>query len=64
MSKSPCQVCLARVHEITKRFDPLVGYVCVECYEFMGYADKALRKHGVEGSITSPQRQSPKPQDP
>jgi hypothetical protein len=34
-----------------RRFDRSLGYVCPECFEFSNYADKALRKHGIEGSV-------------
>lgn len=49
--KAPCQACRTPVFDMMRRFDRSLGYVCPECFEFSNYADKALRKHGIEGSV-------------
>lgn len=56
---SPCRCCKAPVGDMSKRHEPCLGFVCASCFEFLNYADKALRKHGVEGVVVTPVRFSP-----
>lgn len=49
MKKPRCRVCKSVCPEMEKRFDPLFGYCCPSCHGFLLYADKALRKAGIEG---------------
>ena len=60
MSKIPsrCRCCRDAVSDFAKRFDKSLGYVCLECYQFSAYADRAMRKHGIEGSVIDPDRSS------
>ena len=49
MRKPRCRVCKDACAEMAKRYDPVLGYVCESCYYFGIYADKELRKVGIEG---------------
>lgn len=66
MSKhsSPCRCCGDVVSKVSKHFDKSLGYVCHDCYQFSTYADKAMRKHGIEGSVIDPVRNAPTPETP
>lgn len=56
---SPCRCCQELVPDASKRLEPCLGFVCVPCFEFLTYTDKALRKVGVEGVAHAPARISP-----
>ena len=65
--KSTCPVCREPVRDMLKRFDETLGYICPDCHGFLLYADKALRKHGIEDVARSPRRFTPsnsKPETP
>lgn len=62
--KSSCRCCHSPVSDFLKKFDRSLGFVCSECFEFSAYSDKALRKHGIEGSVIDPVRNNPKPETP
>lgn len=47
--KTPCQACGTKVAEITKRFQPTLGFVCPECHEFLLESEKTLKRAGIEG---------------
>lgn len=61
MKKTPCRCCKTLIRDMTKRFDPLLGYVCEECHAFSAYSDLRLRRVGIEGSILNPVRFAPSP---
>lgn len=62
MSTCPC--CREKVSDISKRFDPVLGFACRECFEFLLYADLRLSHHGIRGSVANPVRYSPQPKNP
>lgn len=66
MKKPSCPVCREATPDMAKRFDPVLGYVCPECFHFLQSADKALRKIGIEGVEHSPVRHTsnPEPETP
>jgi len=47
--KTQCRICHTSVPDLSKKFDQCLGYLCPECHEFLRYADKVLRRIGVEG---------------
>lgn len=62
MKITSCRVCRGSSSDTSKRFDPVLGYVCAECHAFLLYADKALRKVGIEGTPSAPTRSTPNPE--
>lgn len=61
MKFTSCRVCRGHSPDATKRFDPVLGYVCAECHAFLLYADKALRQVGIEGTIAEPNPETETP---
>ena len=59
--KSRCSCCHDWVSDISKRFDAVLGFTCVECHEFSARAEKRLRKVGIEGCAVIPLRFAPTP---
>ena len=42
-----------------KKLDQVLGYICPECHEFSRYADKVLRRIGVEGVTLKTEKKVP-----
>lgn len=61
-AKTPCQCCLTPVFGLSKRFDASLGFICADCFTFIGYAETQLTKIGIEGHIARPVRHAPKPE--
>ena len=59
MKKPRCRVCKDACPDMEKRFDPVLGYVCPCCHGFLLYADKFLRKVGIEGIMFKPEGETP-----
>lgn len=62
--KTPCAVCQTPTQDMFKRFVAGSGFCCADCFEFLGYAEKTLRRKGAEGVIANPLRFSPLPEKP
>ena len=62
MTTCPC--CREKVPDISKRFDPVLGCICPDCWEFLLYAEIRLSRHGICGSVTGPIRFTPKSELP
>lgn len=65
-SSPPCSACSLPCPDMARRFDPVLRWVCPECHAFLLFADKALRKVGIEGTISEPDRHvtNPEPETP
>jgi uncharacterized protein YlaI len=49
---------------MSKRYDPSLGFLCPECHDFLLYADKRLRRAGIQHVTIRPVRFSPKHEKP
>lgn len=61
MKITSCRVCRDSSPDAAKRFDSVLGYVCIECHEFLLYADKALRQAGIEVPTAEPNPETEAP---
>jgi len=62
MKQDPlCAACKDACSDMARRFDPCLRWVCSPCYEFLQYAEKAMRKAGIEGVIGEPNPETEKP---
>jgi len=59
-----CRCCRDLVSDASKRLEPGLGFVCHPCHTFLNYADKAMRKVGIEGMDIEPVRFSPEEETP
>ena len=57
--KTRCRCCRDLVSDASKRLEPGLGFVCHPCHAFLNYADKAMRKVGIEGLAIEPVRFAP-----
>ena len=66
MSKhqSSCPACMQPCSDMARRFDSVLRFICPECHAFLLYADKALRKVGIEGSATKADKPNPETETP
>jgi hypothetical protein len=58
--KSRCRVCKDPVSDISKRYCPVLGFICGECHSFLLHADKVLKRHGIQHVTIRPQKFAPK----
>lgn len=49
--KSLCRCCREETPDMVKKFDHDVGYVCFECWTFLGIAESALHDAGIRGVV-------------
>jgi hypothetical protein len=43
---------------MAKRYCPIAGFVCPSCHEFSLYAEKVLKRHGIQHVTLHPKRHS------
>lgn len=59
-----CPVCSAKIADMARRFDKDVCWVCPECFAFMQFSAKVLRRVGVRGVVNEPVRYLPETEKP
>lgn len=55
----PCPACQEPCADMARRFDPVLRFVCPDCFHFLQRAEKELRKVGIEGVHHAPARFNP-----
>ena len=56
MKSSRCRICKDPCPEASKLFDPVLGYVCSGCHDFLLYASTRMKRVGIQHVTLKPVR--------